>query len=85
MARVFLPSQWRRPGEPAQFDSEAATLRGVLDDLLRRRPDLAGVLGGPSGPSPQVAISVDGSLSARLGTAVSAASEVHFLPAIGAG
>lgn len=85
MARVFLPSQWRHGDQPMVLETSAGTVRGVVADVLDQRPDLVDILGGAGGPSPRVAISVDGSMASRAATPVRPDSEVHFLPAIGAG
>ncbi len=68
-----------------QLDVEADSVRGVVEELQRRFPGIEERLCENGGLLPGLQISVDQVLTRSLSTKVEAASEVHFLPAIGGG
>lgn len=87
MATLFIPAQWRDlTGQQTEVEIDATTLREAISELDRRFPGIHTRLFENDAVRPSIQISVDGSLNSRnLRTPLSAASEVHFLPAIGGG
>jgi len=87
MPTVFIPAQLRDlTGGIRQIDIEAATMRQVIAALEGRFPGIRERLCQGDAIAPGLAVSIDGSISARgLLAPVAPNSEVHFLPAIGGG
>ncbi len=86
MPTVFIPPQMRdlTAGE-SEVAAVGATLRDVLRTLDRVHPGLWDRVVVGDAIAPGMAVSIDGSMTSRLLTAVRPESEVHFLPAIGGG
>lgn len=87
MAKVFIPSQWRDlTGGLAEIEVAGNSLRQIVAALDDRFPGVAARLGDDGGLARGLAVSIDGAITARgLLAPVAAASEIHFLPAIGGG
>lgn len=87
MARVHLQPQLRDvTAGVAEVDVPGKTLRDVVAALDRAYPGLAQRLIRDDRLAPGIAVSIDGTVTARgLLAAVADDSEIHFLPAIGGG
>ena len=86
MASVFIPPQMRDlTGGAAQLVTAGATLREVLRSLDAAHPGLYARVVVGDAIAPGMAVSIDGSMTARLLAPVEPDSEIHFLPAIGGG
>jgi molybdopterin synthase sulfur carrier subunit len=87
MARVFLQPQLRDlTGGAAEVSAAGTTLRQVIAALDQAYPGIAERLVRDGSLAAGIAVSIDGVVSARgMLAPVAAASEIHFLPAIGGG
>jgi sulfur-carrier protein len=86
MPSVFIPPQMRDlTGGAAQLVAEGATLRDVLRSLDAAYPGVYARVVAGEAVAPGMAVSIDGSTTARLLAPVRPDSEIHFLPAIGGG
>ncbi len=87
MPTVFIPSQLRaHTGGIAEIAVEGTTLRDVLRAVGRRHPQLVEHVVRDGQIVPGLAVAIDGAMTNRgLLAQVGPESEVHFLPAIGAG
>lgn len=87
MATLFVPNQLRglTDGE-SEFLAVGGTLREVLQDAHARFPQFVEQIVHDGELMPGIAVAIDGAMTNRgLLAKVSPTSEVHFLPAIGAG
>ncbi len=87
MATVFIPYAMRdlTNGEK-EFEVPAGTVREVIAALEQAFPGIAARLTRAGELAPSLQVTIDGTLSHRgIRGTVGAASEVHFLPAIGGG
>lgn len=89
MAKVFIPTQWRSlvPGDAADvIEVEASTIRQLLLQLENQYPALVGKLRDGDRLAPGLTIAIDDLLANRgLTDRLNGQSEIHFLPALGAG
>lgn len=87
MATAFIPHQLRDlTGGQAQLEVPAGTVRDAVEALEAAFPGIKARLCREEELSPSLQVTVDGILSHRgIRAAVSAGSEIHFLPAIGGG
>jgi molybdopterin synthase sulfur carrier subunit len=87
MATVYFQPQLRDlTGGESSADVPGATLRQIVVALDVLFPGMAERLVAHEALAPGIAASIDGVVTARgLLAAVSPASEIHFLPAIGGG
>ncbi len=87
MARVIIPSLLRElTGGRHEVEVEGATVREVIDNLEARFPGLRARLLDGDRLRPNLAVVVDGEVSAlKLRHKVSADSEIHFMPALSGG
>jgi molybdopterin synthase sulfur carrier subunit len=87
MPRVFIPAALREiAGGQSSVELEGQTVRQLIAALDERFPGMRARLLDGDELSPSLMISIDGTINPRkLLAAVSPASEVHFLPAIGGG
>lgn len=87
MATVFIPAQLRSFTDGvAEMTAVGETLREVLADVGTRYPRFVEQIVRDGQFVPGIAVAIDGAMTNRgLLARVGATSEVHFLPAIGAG
>lgn len=87
MPTVFVPSQLREhTSGAAELSVEGATLRDVLQAVGVRHPRLVEHVVREGQIIPGLAVAIDGAITNRgLLAETGPHSEVHFLPAIGAG
>jgi len=87
MATVFIPSQLRAFTDGAeQIPVASGTLREVLRQLGEAHPALVEHILVDGQLVPGLAVAIDGAMTNRaLLATVGPESEVHFLPAMGAG
>jgi molybdopterin synthase sulfur carrier subunit len=86
MPIVFLPASLRPlAGGVATVEAEGATVRDVLEDLVRRQPGLDGRVIDAEGLRPEVFVAVNGEEAFGLETPVRESDEVHILPAMAGG
>lgn len=87
MARVFIPAQWRDLSQgQVEVEVPGATVGQVISALDERFPGVRERLGHDGGLASGLAVSIDGTVTARgMLAPVGPQSEVHFLPAIGGG
>lgn len=87
MAIVFIPAQWRDlTGDVASLELAGTSLGAIIDGLEARFPGIRQRAGHQAGIAAGLAVSIDGALASRgMRSPVGAASEIHFLPAIGGG
>ena len=89
MAEVVFAKAFRRHVECPDATVSGATLRAVLDEYFRQRPDVRGyVIGEAGGIRKHVAVFVDGDLitdRAELSDAVAEHATVHVFQALSGG
>jgi molybdopterin synthase sulfur carrier subunit len=87
MATLFVPTQLREStGGLAEIQATGATLRDLLRDAAERHPRFVDRVLRDGEITPGLAVAIDGAMTNRgLLAVVKPDSEVHFLPAIGAG
>jgi len=87
MPRLFVPPRWRdRAGGRVELDLEAQTVRQLLFRLQEQFPELAHELWDGETLRPGLNLAVGGALlSKNLFVPLQPDSEVHILPALGAG
>ncbi len=89
MPRIVFTPQLRRFTATPEFDSEAGTLRALLDEAFVRNPMLRGyVLDDQGHLRPNVVVFIDGrrcTERVELGQPLAAGSTVHVLQALSGG
>jgi hypothetical protein len=86
MSTVFIPPQMRDlTAGAARLAADGATLREVLRSLDGMHPGIYARVVAGDAIAPGMAVSIDGSMTARLLAPVKPDSEIHFLPAVGGG
>lgn len=87
MATVFIPAQLRSlTGGADRVLAAGESVREVVASLDATHPGIAARLQQGDSLAPGLAVSIDGAFTNRgLAAKVGAASEIHFLPAIGGG
>jgi molybdopterin synthase sulfur carrier subunit len=87
MATAVIPALLRKfTNGQERVPVEGRNVRGVVADLERQFPGIAGHLMEEGDLKPSIAVSVDGEIApGGIMEPVRADSEVHFLPAIGGG
>ena len=86
MPKVLLPALLRPFADGASsVDTSGATLRAVINDLVRQFPALQDRIVDAAEIRPDVMVAIDADEVRDLDALVSQASEVHILPAIAGG
>lgn len=87
MAIVFIPTQLRPTTDnAAQLAVPGETLRDVLHVIAERHPRFVETVLREGQIAPGITVSIDGAMTNRgLLARVGPDSEIHFLPAFGAG
>lgn len=87
MATVYIPAQWRDlTGEVASLEVPGSSLGEIIDALEARFPGVAARAREGGALAAGLSASIDGAIASRgMRSPVKAASEIHFLPAIGGG
>jgi len=86
VATVFIPAMMRSmTGGAAQVPASGATVRDVIEDLVRQHPALTGRVVDENGVRPELFIAVGSEEIFNLDQAVAEGAEVHLLAAIAGG
>jgi molybdopterin converting factor small subunit len=86
MPKVLLPALLRSfAGGASSVDASGATLRTVIDDLVRQFPALHDRIVDAGEIRPDVMMAIDADEVRDLEAPVAPTSEVHILPAIAGG